>query len=284
MTDALALGLMDFDGKILCDRTERMNMDDIDHVIKRVRHFIDTSIAKRKLDRSRLLGVGIAITGYFIGEGHKVNPPAQLDNWALINVVELFEKTLGLPVWLDNDGNVAAVGECLTGVGMDFPSFAYLFFSVGFGGGVVLNRTLYRGAHGNAGEFGSILPDDVMSPNLESLRERVNQKGKTFETLGAMLEEFNPEWPGVEEWTKPAVKSLNFVISAISAVTDLNAIVFGGRIPKTLAERLIPRLAYFNPSRRAHHRPVPKLMVSSVRHDAAMVGAAALPLKALFYG
>lgn len=284
MTDAVVLGIMDFDGRIVCEHSERMDMADVDAVIKKIHRFIDASFTKHRLNRERLLGAGIGITGYFIGDGHKVNPPGQLDNWALIDVAALFEKRLGLPVWLDNDGNVAAVGECLTGVGLELPSFAYLFFSAGFGGGIILNGKLYRGINGNAGEFASILPDGVPSPNLENLRQHLSLRGMSFETIGDMLDNFDPDWPGVEDWAGPAVQSLNYVISAISAIIDVNAIVFGGRIPKALAGRLIPRLSYFNPSRRAHHRPVPKIVASSVTHDAAMIGAASLPLKALFYG
>ncbi len=284
MTDAIAIGLMDFDGQIVCDRIAPLNAADVEAVLGEVRHFIDQVFSERGLNRDRLLGVGVGITGYFIGEGAKVNPPAQIDSWALIDVVEVFERGLNLPVWMDNDGNVAAVGESLSGVGVDLRSFAYLFFSAGFGGGLIFDRKLYRGIHGNAGEFASILTFDVMSPNLENLRLSVNRAGHRFDNLAAMLQDFDPDWPGVAEWIEPAVGALNTVISAISAIVDVEAIVLGGRLPGALAERLIPRLSYVNPERRKHHRPVPKILVSAVTQDAAMIGAASLPLKALFYG
>ncbi len=284
MTDALHLGVMNFDGEIAVSSYVRLNTADVDLVLATAGAFIDRAFVDLRLPRERLLGAGIGITGYFIGDGAKVNPPPHLDSWALVDVAERFERALNLPIWLDNDGNVAAVGESLVGAGTELGAFAYLFFSAGFGGGLIIDRKLYRGAHGNAGEFASVLPDEFMSPNLENLRQSLAAKGRSFANLGDMLEAFDPEWDGVDDWSREAVKSLNLVISAISAIADLEAIVFGGRMPKSLADKLIPQLAFFNPLRRERRRPVPRLITSEARQDAAMTGAAALPLKALFYG
>ncbi len=283
MTDALSLGLMDFDGHIVEHAYTRLDVNDVEAVTRTVRAFMDGAIGRHRLDRKRILGLGVAITGYFLGDGAKVNPPAQLDAWALIDCAAVLERALDLPVWVDNDGNAAAVGESLSGIGAELDSFAYLFFSVGFGGGLVLNRKPYRGFNGNAGEFGTILQSDHMSPNLEILRDYVSRGGHAFSDLGEMLDQFDPAWPGVEAWVQEAARSLDLVISAISAVADVEAIIFGGRIPRSLVDRLLPGLSFINPTRRQHRRPVPRLLASSVQHDAAMMGAAAMPLKDLFY-
>lgn len=284
MTDALALCIMDFTGAIVEHAYLRLDTSDIVSVLQACNRFKDDAFTRHGLNPERLLGAGVGITGYFIGDGNRVNPPEQLSTWALKDASAIFEQGLKLPVWMDNDGNVAAVGESLNGVGLEYASFAYLFFSVGFGGGVVLDRRLYRGRHGNAGEYASVLLPEMMSPNLENLRISLDRHGVHFAKVGDMLEAFDPDAPGVEDWLGEAVRSLDLVISAISAITDVDAIVFGGRLPKILAERLLPRLSYFNPPRRDHRRPVPKLCMSSVVNDAAMIGAAALPLSAMFYG
>jgi hypothetical protein len=50
-----------------------------------------------------------------------------------------------------------------------------------------------------------------------------------------------------------------------------------------LAASLIPRLSFFNPARRARHRPIPKIVGTQAPGDASVMGAATLPLKALFF-
>lgn len=284
MTDALAMGVMNFEGTLLTSTQRPLQPVSVDGVLSQIRDYIDDTFERLALDRRRLLGVGLGVTGYFVGEGARVNPPPHLDAFALIDLVEVFGEGLGLPVWVDNDGNVAAVGESLNGVGRWAESFAYLYFAAGFGGGLVADGQAFRGAHGNAGEFASVLPPDYESPNLERLRTLVAEEGRAFATLGAMLEVFDPAWPGVDRWLDEAERSVGLVISAISAITDPDAIVLGGRLPPVLAERLIPRLAYFNPPRRDRPRPAPRIVISEVAGDAALMGAAALPLKAHFFG
>lgn len=76
--------------------------------------------------------------------------------------------------------------------------FAYLYFSAGFGGGVVAAGRPLRGNHGNAGEFASILPIDWPQPNIETLRNSFVDAGSEFQDIQAMLDGFDPHHPG---WT-----------------------------------------------------------------------------------
>jgi predicted NBD/HSP70 family sugar kinase len=98
-----------------------------------------------------------------------------------------------------------------------------------------------------------------------------------------MLENFELDAPGVEQWLGEAERSVSLVVSAISAITDPDVIVLGGRLPAALAASLIPRLSFFNPARRARHRPIPKIVGTQAPGDASVMGAATLPLKALFF-
>jgi predicted NBD/HSP70 family sugar kinase len=227
--------------------------------------------------------MGVAVTGYFVGELSFMNPPPGLDDWALVDISDLFGRTVGLPVWVDNDGNAAAVGEQMNGVGKWASSFAYIYFSAGFGGGMVADGQAFRGAHGNAGEFASLLPADYVSPTLQRLMGLMAEHGRPHASLTEMLENFDLEAPGIDQWLDEAEKSVSLVVSAISAITDPDAIVLGGRLPIPLAAALIPRLSFFNPARRARHRPIPKIVCTQAPGDASVMGAATLPLKALFF-
>lgn len=65
-------------------------------------------------------------------------------------------EALGVPVWVENDANLAALGEGVLGAAIDMPSFLYIKIVQGIGAGLVLDRRLHRGAGGLAGELAHI--------------------------------------------------------------------------------------------------------------------------------
>ena len=77
--------------------------------------------------------------------------------WHEIPVLDLWRKASGrLPLQLDNEARLAAYAEMTLGAGSNFSTFAYVSGGTGLGAGIVINRHIYRGAHGFAGEFGHI--------------------------------------------------------------------------------------------------------------------------------
>ena len=67
---------------------------------------------------------------------------------------EILEKRAGLPVFVDNDANVAALAEFLYGAGRDAKNLVMLTIGTGIGGGLVLNGEIYRGSIGAGAELG----------------------------------------------------------------------------------------------------------------------------------
>ena len=284
MTDAFAVSLLDLSGAPLASRVEAVPDLTRERLFARLRAQIEQLTKKHIADPSRIFGIGLGVTGHFVGDGAKVNPPSPLDDFALIDLQSLFEAEFAMPVLVENDGAVAAIGELLNGHGAATANFAYLFFSAGFGGGVIIDGQMQRGAHGNAGEFAGVLPPgEYLQPSLETLRAAVAQDGPRFESLGAFLTAFDPAWPGVSAWLEQAARSLSLVCSAIHSTIDCEAIVFGGRIPRALAEALIARIKIYSVPRRGMIRPQPRLLGAAAQGDATSIGAAALLLKTYFF-
>jgi len=103
-----------------------------------------------------------------IGFGGPVDFPTQtvtlsthVEGWMGYPLVAHIERLTGAPVIMDNDANVGALGESAFGAGYDFDPLFYLTLSTGIGGGIVINRKIYRGADSFAGEIGhiNVLPD-----------------------------------------------------------------------------------------------------------------------------
>lgn len=283
MTDAVTLVLVDFAGAIRARASAPLEQTDFAAGARQIGEMIAEAIASAGLDPARRLGIGCGVTGYFIGDGAQLNPPASLDSWALLPLDTLLAEALGGPVWVDNDGNVAAVGEAMLGAGRTCPDFAYFYFAAGFGGGVIARGAPLRGASGNAGEFGSVLPDGWHQPNLENLRRHLATRGLAYAGLRVMLRDLDLTHPAVDEWLDLCAPSLNLVMSAVFGALDPELIVLGGRLPPALAERMIDRICFTNPVRRGHRRPVPRLTASAIGSDAAAIGAAMLPIRAAFF-
>ena len=69
-------------------------------------------------------------------------------------------QALDVPVWLENDANLAALGEGALGAATEMPSFIYIKVVHGIGAGLVLNHRLHRGARGLAGELAHMHVED----------------------------------------------------------------------------------------------------------------------------
>lgn len=82
-------------------------------------------------------------------------------NWHNVPICQVLEQHLSLPVLLDNDANLAALGEYVYGAGRGEDNMVYITVSTGIGGGLILDGRLYRGFTDGAGEIGhmTVLPD-----------------------------------------------------------------------------------------------------------------------------
>jgi len=80
----------------------------------------------------------------------RLGPHLRLDPWWDLG------RALGVPVWPENDANLAALGEGTSGAAADMSSFIYIKIVQGIGAGLVLDRRLHRGVNGLAGELAHI--------------------------------------------------------------------------------------------------------------------------------
>ncbi len=103
--------------------------------------------------------IGIGVPGPILYEKGIVIEPPNLPGWKRVNLKKILEKEFGLPVHLDNDANCAALAEAYFGAGKAARHFIYMTISTGIGGGIIIDRKLYRGAIGAAGEFGHMVID-----------------------------------------------------------------------------------------------------------------------------
>lgn len=100
--------------------------------------------------------IGVGSAGIVDDKGNVSHPP-QFPGWVTENIAKLIQDTSRLPAWVDNDANVAALGEATFGAGSAFSDFVLMTLGTGVGGGLILNGELYKGPGFAAGEIGHII-------------------------------------------------------------------------------------------------------------------------------
>ena len=106
-----------------------------------------------------LRGVGIGAPGPVDPiHGMLINPP-NLQGWHDAPLAEMVGLAIACPAHLENDANLAGLGEYHQGAGRGSRHMVYITWSTGVGGGLVIDGQLYSGAHGSAGEFGHMILD-----------------------------------------------------------------------------------------------------------------------------
>jgi len=117
------------------------------------------SLIHSLLEDAKPVAIGVSFGGPVDAKTGTVRLSHHVSGWENIPLKDLLEKEFGVPTSVDNDANVAALGEYRFGAGNGYDSLFYITVSTGVGGGWILNGQPWRGAGGMAGEIGHIVVD-----------------------------------------------------------------------------------------------------------------------------
>lgn len=125
------------------------------------RYDIETmhSLAHEVLGEIRPAAIGVSFGGPVDAAAGVVRLSHHVPGWENTPLREMLESEFGAPVSIDNDANVAALGEHRFGAGQGYDSLLYITVSTGVGGGWVLDGKIWHGAEGMAGEIGHTVVD-----------------------------------------------------------------------------------------------------------------------------
>ena len=120
---------------------------------------VEEALRAGRVYRDRVLGAGVGLPGPIHRQSGTQSPSKILPGWAGVAVAQELGARLGVPVAVDNEANLGALGELTWGAGQGCSDLVYLKLHSGVGAGVVVNGELARGAAGGAGEVGHIVLD-----------------------------------------------------------------------------------------------------------------------------
>ncbi|WP_029041424.1 ROK family transcriptional regulator [Cucumibacter marinus] len=124
---------------------------DPDTVAARIADAIPEIAGKARIDATRILGIGVAISGLVDPHQQTCLRSALLD-WQNVPLAALISEKSGLPAYLDNDANTVATWERLFGRARGLDDFVVLTMGDGIGCASIIDGRLHRGHHGGAGE------------------------------------------------------------------------------------------------------------------------------------
>ncbi len=134
-------------------------LDDGSHIVPDIIDSIKQRFETHGLTKDDFLGIGMGSPGVVDSEAGTVIGAYNL-NWKTLQLVkDQFESALSLPFFIDNDANVAALGEQWVGAGNNNPNVVFMTLGTGVGGGVIAAGNLIRGVKGAGGELGHITVD-----------------------------------------------------------------------------------------------------------------------------
>jgi glucokinase len=153
----LSVGLVRIDGAlvdkvVVYDHTEKNEAG----ICLQIRDMVHKLFEQQRIGEEDIRGVGIGFAGHLrFAEGVVITtsnfPRFKMKDFPIRKMVQQY---FGVPVIVDNDANAQSYAEFLFGAGSGYDTMIFLTVSTGIGAGLVLNRKIFRGMTGTAGEFG----------------------------------------------------------------------------------------------------------------------------------
>ncbi|MGV0878924.1 ROK family transcriptional regulator [Martelella sp. FLE1502] len=293
-----------FDGVILEEREIALSPDPnvvLDAIAREGREIVETL----GLSRGRMTGLGVSVPGPIDKAGGRILAPPNFNAWHGVEVRKALAERTGLPVWMENTAISASLGEQWTGRGRDVENFVFVYMGMGVGAGIVVGGQSLAGATGNAGEFAHVVADPhgplcscgqrgclaqyATEGGLLHLmrRSHVEQahRNATFTDsfpvgLSAIAEPDAPEW--LRATVESAVRTATRTILPLAQQFDPEEIIFGGPLTDVLADMLIKAASAAAAKLPLFGRRPPRVLISRAAQAAGPLGAASLPLHAVY--
>ena len=258
---------------------------------------------RQALDKTHLhsvAAIGIGFGGPVDFNTGKIFTSYQVSGWGDFILQDWLEKEAGIPVWIDNDANVAALGESLYGAGKDFTKVFYITMGSGVGAGLVLGRQIYHGARCTEAEFGHIRLDkegNTVESSCSGWAVDEKIRRYAFDNPGSLLGELAKGYSRGEaralgdalkagdkaarEILEQTADDFSFALSHAVHLINPDTVIIGGGLSlvgETLRILIEKKLTGYLMD---VLRPGPVIQLSTLKEDAVPVGALCLAINKL---
>jgi predicted NBD/HSP70 family sugar kinase len=279
--------ICDLRGEVRARQDLELRAADVDEALTAVAGLRDALVEASGLDAALIDSVVVGVPGVVETQTGRLSLAANVQGLEGRPLADDLAERLGLPISLENDINLAALGEHWAGVARGVPDFVFLSIGTGMGAGLVFQGEVHRGHHGAAGEvdfalFGLGSELDPSGPAISALAAELGASRKLTTRLVAPYDVraiFAAARGGdalgravVEE----EARRIALHIAPIAAVADVGLVVLGGGVGANgdlLLEPVRRLLAGWLPY-------PPRIETSSIGDAAVLMGALAVGLRA----
>lgn len=237
-----------------------------------------------------IAGVGLSCPGPLdLKQGIILDTPNLKGGWHGLAVSKELSARLKVPVFLENDANLACLAEAVLGQGKGYSYVQFLTISTGLGSGLVIDKKIYQGAHGFAHEIaniplwrngpshGSIYPGGVEAIcSGTAITTRAKKAGLDVEHAGDVYSLACSQNQTAIDIMEDAKEYLANTIAIIYAFVDPEIVILGGsvaiKIPGFVedVEQRVKTKVYPN------IQPLVKVVKTNLSEDSGLLGAACL--------
>lgn len=122
-----------------------------------------------KISKTRAIGIGVP--GVVKKDGTIYNIP-NITDWEGINLKQILEERYGVPIFIENDVNLTAIGTYYRQLNKQYKDVVYIYFGKGIGSSLIINEKLYKGATNFAGEISYMITQDVSHDMLYKIKQK----------------------------------------------------------------------------------------------------------------
>ncbi|KRO92184.1 MAG: hypothetical protein ABS08_06835 [Actinobacteria bacterium BACL4 MAG-120507-bin0] len=280
----IACAIADIGGKILADIYEPINPKGGSSIIAQIIEMINNVAQKANISPDKIKQISIGTPGVISKDG-QLSLGANVQNLDGMHLQSILRKLFDVEVGVENDLNLAAVGEFLHGSAKEILNFALIQLGTGIGAGIFVDGQLVRGARGAAGEvaflplFGDLTdPWAVENGLIESVvgtkgitkRYQELTKSNKQVTVKEIFELASKGQPDALTVVQEVGKYLGYLCASLKAIVDPELIIIGGGIGSN--QMLLPIIQQWA------NKLVPfevKIITTNLDVKAGVIGAAA---------
>jgi len=199
-------------------------------VLRHIAEYARKIVEQSAYSWEQVAGVGVGFPGFMDMKNGVVRFAPNL-KWENIPVRAKLEEKLQKPIRINNDANIAALGEAWAGAGKGVDDLIMLTLGTGVGGGIIAGGKIYEGYNGMAGELGHI----HVVPDLEAIQCGCGRKG-CVETVSSAT--------GIVRMAKDALERGEKTMLSMGEVTA-KAVLDAAREGDEVAKRIVSRAGYY---------------------------------------
>ena len=279
--ERIRAAVADLGGSVVARVDERNRSRSAAALLRTVTELASRTVADAGIALADVVVKVIGSPGVIDQRSRVVRHAPNLPGWESAGVLDGLEAALGPAVVVENDANLAALGEHVYGAAVDARVFVCATVGTGIGMGIVVDGVLFRGAHGAAGEVG-FLPygksaSDVQRGQFEdaaAAESVVALAGERGLDARSAREVFDLARSGdllALEVVRVEAERLAFLVASVTAVIDPELVVLGGGVGSNV-DLLLPPL---EAALRTMTPLAPRIVAGSLGDGAVLSGAIA---------